>query len=143
VFCYRRWRDLVAGGLTRGKLVAFHTAHKLLLMAHNPAHYTDMGRLVAAAKAHTPRELESRYGDLFMAALKVKATAKKHVNVLQHILGYFKRELDAKDKAELLSVIGDYHKNLVPLVVPLTLLKHHLAGSRSVHPGSGVSLPAS
>jgi len=126
VFCYRRWRDLVTGGLTRGKLVVFHTAHKLLLMAHSPKHYTDMGRLVAAAKAHTPRELESRYGELFMAALKVKATAKKHVNVLQHILGYFKRELDAKDKAELLSVIGDYHKNLVPLVVPLTLLKHHL-----------------
>jgi len=126
VFCYRRWRDLVAGGLTRGKLVAFHTAHKLLLMAHSPTHYTDMGRLVAAAKAHTPRELESRYGELFMAALKVKATAKKHVNVLQHILGYFKRDLDAKDKAELRAVIGDYHKNLVPLVVPLTLLKHHL-----------------
>jgi uncharacterized protein YbgA (DUF1722 family)/uncharacterized protein YbbK (DUF523 family) len=127
VFCYRRWRDLVAGGLTRGKLVAFHTAHKFLLMAHSPKHYTDLGRLVAAAKDHTPRELESRYGEPFMAALKVKATAKKHVNVLQHILGYFKRDLDAKDKAELLSVIGDYHKNLVPLVVPLTLLKHHLA----------------
>ena len=43
VFCYRRWRDLVAGGLTRGKLVAFHTAHKLLLMAHSPKHYTEMG----------------------------------------------------------------------------------------------------
>jgi uncharacterized protein YbgA (DUF1722 family)/uncharacterized protein YbbK (DUF523 family) len=126
VFCYRRWRDLVAGGLTRGKLVAFHTAHKLLLMAHSPKHYTDMGRLVAAAKAQTPRALESRYGELFMAALNIKATAKKHVNVLQHILGYFKRDLDAKDKAELLAVIGDYHKNLVPLVVPLTLLKHHL-----------------
>jgi uncharacterized protein YbgA (DUF1722 family)/uncharacterized protein YbbK (DUF523 family) len=126
VFCYRRWRDLVAGGLTRGKLVAFHTAHKLLLMAHSPTHYTELGRLVAAAKARTPRELESLYGALFMEGLKVKATAKKHVNVLQHILGYFKRDLDAKDKAELLAVIGDYHKNLVPLVVPLTLLKHHL-----------------
>lgn len=126
VFCYRRWRDLVAGGLTRGKLVAFHTAHKLLLLAHSPTHYTTIGRLVAAAKDHTPRSLESRYGELFMTALKVRATTTKHVNVLQHILGHFKRDLDAQDKAELLSVIGDYHKNLVPLVVPLTLLKHHL-----------------
>ncbi len=126
VFCYRRWRDLVAGGLTRGKLVAFHTAHKLLLMAHSPKHYTELGRLVAVAKTRAPRELESRYGELFMAALRVKATTKKHANVLQHILGYFKRDLDAKDKAEMLAVIGDYHKNLVPLVVPLTLLKHHL-----------------
>jgi uncharacterized protein YbgA (DUF1722 family) len=127
VFCYRRWRDLKAGGLTRGKLVAFHTVHKLLLMAHSPKHYTEMGRLVADAKTLAPRELESRYGALFMAGLKVKATAKKHVNVLQHILGYLKRDLDDDAKAELLAVIGDYHRELVPLVVPLTLLKHHLA----------------
>jgi uncharacterized protein YbgA (DUF1722 family) len=71
--------------------------------------------------------LESRYGALFMGGLKVKATAKKHVNVLQHILGYLKRDLGPADKAELLTVIADFHRGLVPLVVPLTLLKHHLA----------------
>lgn len=130
VFCCRRWRDTVAGGLTRGTLVKFHTAHKLLLMAHSPKLYAELGRLVASAKALTPRQLETAYGERFMAALKVKATAKKHVNVLQHILGYFKRDLDARDKSELLAVIDDYHKNLVPLVVPITLLKHHLARIR-------------
>ncbi len=129
VFCYRRWRDLVAGGLTRGELVPFHTAHKLLLMAHSPKHYADLGRLVANAKAMSPQELEGRYGELFMAALKVKATAKKHTNVIHHILGYLKRDLDAKDKAELVAVITDYHRGLFPLIVPLTLLKHHLARS--------------
>ena len=127
VFCYRRWRDLTAGGLTVGKLVAFHTVHKLLLMAHSPKHYAELGRLVAGAKTLALRELESRYGALFMAGLKVKATAKKHVNVLQHILGYLKRDLSPADKAELLAVIADYHREFVPLVVPLTLLKHHLA----------------
>ena len=111
----------------RGKLVAFHAGQKLLLMAHSPKHYTELGRLVANAKALAPRALEARYGELFMAALKVHATVKKHVNVMQHILGYLKRDLDARDKNELLALIGDYHKNLVPLVVPLTLLKHHLA----------------
>jgi len=90
VFCYRRWRDLVAGGLTRGKLVAFTPRTKLLLMAHSPKHYTDMGRLVAAAKAHTPRELESRYGELFMAAAQgqghgqeARERAAAHLGVLQ------------------------------------------------------------
>ena len=107
VFCFRRWRDLVAGGLTRGKLVAFHTAHKLLLMAHSPKHYVELGRLVANAKALSVRNLEARYGDLFMSALKIKATAKKHTNVMHHILGYLKRDMDARDKAELLAVITD------------------------------------
>jgi uncharacterized protein YbgA (DUF1722 family)/uncharacterized protein YbbK (DUF523 family) len=127
VFCHRRWRDLVEEGLTRGKLVAFHAAQKLLLMAHSPKHYQELGRLVAAAKQYSIKELEARYGEMFMAGLKVKATAKKHTNVLQHILGYLKKALEARDKAELLSVIGDYHQGLVPLVVPVTLLKHHLA----------------
>jgi len=127
IFCYRRWRELVASGLTRGKLVDFHTAHKLLMLAHSPKHYTELGRLVANAKGLPLKELETRYGKLFMVGLKVKATAKKHVNVMQHILGYLKRDLDAADKRELLAVIGDHHQNLVPLVVPLTLLKHHLA----------------
>jgi uncharacterized protein YbgA (DUF1722 family)/uncharacterized protein YbbK (DUF523 family) len=127
VFSYRRWRELVAGGLTRGKLVAFHTAHKLLLLAHSPKHYTELGRLVAGAKGLSPRGLEARYGALFMAGLAVKATARKHANVMQHIQGYLKRDLDARDKTELLSVMADYHRGLVPLVVPLTLMKHHLA----------------
>jgi uncharacterized protein YbgA (DUF1722 family)/uncharacterized protein YbbK (DUF523 family) len=127
VFCYRRWQGLVGSGLTRGKLVAFHTAHKLLMLAHSPKHYTELGRLVANAKGLPLKELETRYGELFMAGLKVKATAKKHVNVMQHILGYLKKELGTQDKAELLSVIADYHQALVPLVVPLTLFKHHLA----------------
>ena len=127
IFCYRRWRDLTASGLTRGKLVAFHTAHKLLMLAHSAKHYTDLGRLVANAKGLPLKELETRYGELFMAGLKVKANAKKHTNVMHHILGYLKRDLDAEDKAELLTVIDDYHRGLVPLVVPLTLFKHYLA----------------
>lgn len=82
---------------------------------------------MANAKDLTPRALEARYGELFMAALKVKGTAKKHTNVMHHLLGYLKRDLDGRDKAELLAVIADYYRGLVPLVVPLTLLKHHLA----------------
>ncbi len=126
VFCYRRWKDATAGRLTRGTLVEFHTLQKLLLLAHSPRHYTEMGRLVADAKRLSPAALEARYGALFMAALKVKATTKKHSNVLQHMLGYLKRDLNPRDKAELLSVMADYANGLVPLIVPLTLLKHHL-----------------
>jgi uncharacterized protein YbgA (DUF1722 family)/uncharacterized protein YbbK (DUF523 family) len=126
VFCYRRWQDLVQSGVTRQALVEFHTIHKYLLLAHHPQQCEALGRLVGQAERHPPKELALRYGDLFMKALAVKGTVRKHVNVLQHILGYFKERLSASEKAELLTVIGDYHRGLTPLIVPLTLIKHYV-----------------
>lgn len=126
VFCYRRWQELVQSGVTRQALVQFHTIHKYLLMAHSPQQYQVLGRLVGQAERYRPKELVSRYGELFMKALAMKATVRKHVNVLQHILGYFKERLGAHEKAELLGVFDDYHRGLMPLVVPLTLIKHYV-----------------
>jgi uncharacterized protein YbgA (DUF1722 family) len=126
VFCYRRWQDLVQSGVTRQALVQFHTIHKYVLLAHSPQQCEVLGRLIGQAHQHRPKELAHRYGELFMKALAVKATVRKHVNVLQHILGYFKERLGAREKAELLGVIGDYHQGLTPLIVPLTLIKHYV-----------------
>jgi uncharacterized protein YbgA (DUF1722 family)/uncharacterized protein YbbK (DUF523 family) len=126
VFCYRRWQDLVQSGATRQSLVQFHTIHKYLLLAHHPQQYQVLGRLVGQAERHPQKELTLRYGNLFMKVLAVKATVRKHVNVLQHILGHFKERLGAQEKVELLSVIGDYHQGLTPLIVPLTLIKHYV-----------------
>ncbi|HSL02152.1 MAG TPA: DUF523 and DUF1722 domain-containing protein [Nitrospiraceae bacterium] len=126
VFCYRRWQDLVQGEVTKQALVQFHTIHKYLLLAHSPQQYEVLGRLVGRAHQHRPKDLVHRYGELFMKTLAVKATVRKHANVLQHILGYFKERLSAHEKAELLGVIGDYHQGLTPLIVPLTLIKHYV-----------------
>jgi len=126
VFCYRRWQDLVQSGVTRQALVQFHAIHKYLLLAHHPQQCEVLGRLIGQAHHHRPKELAHRYGKLFMKALAVKATVRKHVNVLQHILGYFKERLGAHEKAELLGVIGDYHHGLTPLIVPLTLIRHYV-----------------
>ena len=126
VFCYRRYQDLLEDGVTRQAVIQFHTIHKYLLMAHSPQHYQVLGRLVGQEERHRPKELAHRYGELFMKALAVKATVRKHVNVLQHILGYFKTQLGASQKAELLGVISDYHQGLTPLIVPLTLIKHYV-----------------
>ncbi len=126
VFCYRRWQDLVQSGVTSQALVQFHTIHKYLLLAHHPQQYEVPGRLIGQAHQHRPKELVHQYGELFMKTLAVKATVRKHVNVFQHILGYFKERLGAHEKAELLGVIGDYHHGLTPLIVPLTLIKHYV-----------------
>jgi uncharacterized protein YbgA (DUF1722 family)/uncharacterized protein YbbK (DUF523 family) len=126
VFAYSRLRGLFDARWTVGDLVRFHTAHKLLLLAHAPAAYRRLGRLVAGAHGLSRRDLERRYVDGFMQALARLATARQHTNVLQHMAGYFKDRLDAASKRELVDAIADYRRSLIPLVVPLTLVRHHV-----------------
>jgi uncharacterized protein YbgA (DUF1722 family)/uncharacterized protein YbbK (DUF523 family) len=126
VFAYWRLRGLFRGRWNLGTLVEFHTAHKLILMAHSPEAYRQLGRLVARARGVGRKDLERRYTEQFMSALAVIATPRRHANVLQHMAGYFKNLLDAKSKAELGAAIDDYRRGLVPLVVPMTLLRHHV-----------------
>ena len=126
VFSYHRWRTLLQGSVTQKAIVEFHTVHKYALLAHSRTHYETLGRLVAQAQGVRRKELLQRYGELFMDALKIKATTRKHVNVLNHLVGHFKSRLLPGERGELEGTIGDYHKGLVPLVVPLTLVKHHV-----------------
>ena len=125
VFGYHRWQVLNAR-LTKGRLVAFHTIHKYLLLAHSQRHYRKLGGLVANAKEYPVRELARTYGRLFMDALAVKTTIRKHVNVLQHLTGHFKNALSAKARTELHGVLSDYHKGFVPLSVPIALIGHYV-----------------
>jgi uncharacterized protein YbgA (DUF1722 family)/uncharacterized protein YbbK (DUF523 family) len=126
VFAYSRLRTLFRDKWNVGALVAFHTAHKLILMAHSPDAYQRLGRLVARARGVAALELERRYTEAFMTALTAIATPRRHTNVLQHMVGYFKDRLDRASKAELLASIEEYRAELVPLVVPITLLRHHV-----------------
>jgi len=126
VFAYRRLRDLFSGRWTTGALVGFHTAHKLVLLSHSPKAYAELGRLVAGASSLPRAEVRRRYEPAFMDALRVIATPRRHVNVLHHMLGYFKNTLDAGSRGELLASIEDYGRGLVPLVVPITLFRHHV-----------------
>ena len=126
VFAYWRMRELFRNRWDVGSLVRFHTAHKLILMAHSPEAYRRLGRLTAAASTVSRRRLEERYTEAFMNALSVIATRPRHANVLQHMAGYFKHRLDAESKAELRAAIDDYRHELVPLIVPVTLIRHHV-----------------
>jgi len=126
VFCRRRWLDLVAGGRRRGRLVEFHADHKYLLLGHGRARFTELGRLVAAAKEHASDALFAAYEKGFFAALAQPATAKRVTDVLLHMLGFFKKSLSPDEKAEVIETVEAYRSGLVPLVVPVTLIKHHV-----------------
>lgn len=125
VFAYKRWQELLKQGRSVRHLIDFHTDHKLLMMSHSPKHYTALGRLVAAAKDHKG-DLFAEYIRTLMEGLRLIATAKKHTNVLHHIMGYFKKQLTADEKQELLEIIDRYHRQLVPLIVPITLILHYV-----------------
>ncbi len=126
VFTLQRYREAVAGVRKVGALVAFHARHKLLLMAHSPRHYREMGPLVARARDLTREELFPRYERMLMEALALQATRGKHANVLTHIKGYFRTQLTEDEKAEFDEVVESYRSGLLPLIVPLTLANHYV-----------------
>ena len=123
----RRLRELAADPVPAGALMRFHARHKLQLLAHAPAAYARLGRLVASARGRVGRSLLESYGDGFMQALGMPATRGRHVNVLQHMAGYFDA-IDDASRRELASAIDGYARGLVPLSVPLTLVAHHARG---------------
>jgi uncharacterized protein YbgA (DUF1722 family)/uncharacterized protein YbbK (DUF523 family) len=128
IFCLKRYRDTVSGTgrQQRRALVEFQTDHKILLMSHSAELMRRMGHLVARAETLGADELRAEYERLMLQALKLTATVRKHVNALQHMMGHLRQCLSADEKQELLDVIGRYHAGLVPLVVPVTLLQHHV-----------------
>ncbi|MFC1811881.1 YbgA family protein [Thermodesulfobacteriota bacterium] len=126
IFTLKRWREALSQRKSMGNLVNFHTRHKLLMMSHSPNHSRLMGKLVAGGKTIPVKELFEQYETLLMEALRLKTTQKKNVNVLQHIMGYFKRDLSADEKQELLEIVGQYRQEHVPLIVPVTLLNHYV-----------------
>jgi uncharacterized protein YbgA (DUF1722 family)/uncharacterized protein YbbK (DUF523 family) len=129
LFVFRRWRGLLAEGLTAAKLIEFHARHKYMLMAHSQAAYQRLGRLLANLKGIDLAALAPQYESELMTALARRASRARHVNVLQHMQGYLKRVLDAGDKGELAKSIEAYRRSEIPLVLPVTLLRHHFRRS--------------
>jgi len=125
VYVLWRWQRLVAGGLSAAGLIAFHSDHKYMIMAHSQAAYDRLGRLLSQLKGKDLTAVGDVYLSELMMALKRRVGPRRHINVLQHILGYLKRTLSADEKAEMVAAIGAYSRGEVPLIVPMTLIRHH------------------
>lgn len=126
LFAFRRVKDAFAGRWTRGAIVAFHSREKYLLMAHSPRHYQELGRLVAGIAKEPPAAFRDRYTTVYMEALGVLATPRRHVNALQHVAGHLRGRVGDAEQKRVLAVIDEYGRGLVPLVVPVTLLRHYV-----------------
>lgn len=126
VFALRRWRRMLSEKRTLGGLVDFHGCHKLLILSHSPKHAKDLGKMVGHGKNRPVKDLFQEYESGLMAALRLKSTIRKNMNVLQHIMGYFKKQITGDEKQELLEIFDQYYNGLVPLIVPLTLVNHYV-----------------
>ena len=126
VFCFNRLQSLLKGRFTMGTLVRFHTKHKFLILSHNKKQYDAMGKLVATGKSLSKEELKTRYSNLFMEALACKATPKKNTDVLLHMMGFLKKIIPIGEKEDILNTIEDYRKGLLPLIIPVTLIRHQV-----------------
>lgn len=126
IFALKRWRKTLNTKNFKKSLIDFHTKHKLLILAHSTKHYQIMGKLVAAQKNFSAQDIRKQYQDLLLESLKIKATPAKHVNVLQHMMGYFKEQLSGDEKQELLELINHYRDGYIPLIVPVTLIGHYV-----------------
>jgi uncharacterized protein YbgA (DUF1722 family)/uncharacterized protein YbbK (DUF523 family) len=127
VFAYRDLRGLFSGRWSLAHLVAFHSVHKFQILAHSGEAYRRLGRIVAGAKRRERARLSTTYQDEFMSALRIHATPGRHVNVLQHMIGYFRNHLDGAARWELEELVADFRRGLVPLIVPITMIRHYIA----------------
>jgi uncharacterized protein YbgA (DUF1722 family)/uncharacterized protein YbbK (DUF523 family) len=124
-FAFAHWQRCAAAGITAARLIAFHSAYKYLLMAHSVTRYREAGRLLADLSDDLPGRAAA-YIRLLMAGLARAATRGGHANVLQHLQGYVKDSLDGVTRRELAQSIDGYRRGELPLLAPLTLLRHHL-----------------
>jgi uncharacterized protein YbgA (DUF1722 family) len=126
VFVYHRWKQFRRRGLSPAGLIQFHAEHKFTLLAHNETVYRELGQLIADAGRAELETLARDYLQGMMQALARPATRKTHTNVLMHIMGYLKQSMSADDKQELLEIFDKYRLGQVPLIVPITLIRHYL-----------------
>jgi len=127
VFCYSRWRELQREGLTRARIMKFHASHKFLLMAHQQVGSRALGSLLGqAGRTATPKQLGNAYFEKFSEVMRHTPTRRNHTNVLQHMAGYFSPQLSADDRLEITEVIDRYRQERLPLIVPITLIRHYV-----------------
>jgi len=127
VFCYKRWMDLQTEGLTRARIMQFHARHKYLLMSRNQAGARSLGNQIGQAdRSVSAKRLGDQYFNSFCKVMRHTPTRRNHTNVLQHVVGYFSEQLDSDDRSELSEVISRYREDNLPLIVPVTLIRHYV-----------------
>lgn len=126
VFALHDWKKTTRNGVTAQQVISFHARYKYLVMAHSVSHYKILGALLSDMSKEPVESIAAQYIEHLMQALAKPASRKHHCNALLHLQGYLKKFISKSDKQELNTCIDHYRNGVIPLIVPMTLLKHHL-----------------
>ena len=130
VFTYHDWKQFRSLPLTHHRLTGFWSRYKYMMMSHHMPTYTEIGRLLANATALPLSEIADKFALLLLNGLTHLTTRKTHSNVLQHLSGYLKTNLATDEKQEIHSLISQYRDGIIPLIVPVTMMRHHFKRHR-------------
>lgn len=126
VYAYHAWQQLNGNAIQKKDVIEFYTQYKYIMLAHSRRYYKEIGALLAKVNDIEIEELKNRFINLFMSGLANLASRGTHANTLFHIQGYLKNNLDKAETASLTELIQSYRQSQVPLITPITLIKHHL-----------------
>jgi len=126
VFVYYRWQQMMNTAFSVSDLMEFHQRHKFILLAHDEEEYRKLGPLIASVNKENIKQIADEYLLRIMTSLKARSSRKRHTNVLMHVMGFLKNQISSDDKQELIEIMDHYRHGKVPLIVPITLMKHHL-----------------
>jgi uncharacterized protein YbgA (DUF1722 family)/uncharacterized protein YbbK (DUF523 family) len=126
VFVYYRWQQMTRKSFSISALMEFHQRHKFILLAHDEEEYRKLGPMIASVTKANLQQIAEAYLLRMMTCLKSRASRKRHSNVLMHVMGFLKNKINGDDKQELIEILDNYRNGKVPLIVPITLMRHHL-----------------
>ena len=125
VSAYKDWQESIKDHKIHS-LFQFHKRHKYRLMAHDQNVLRNLGRLLASHSEKDITQLISAYEKDFFAALSIAPSKGNHANALSHVMGYFSKKMNAKERESLVELIDNYRQDLIPIIVPMTRLRHYL-----------------
>lgn len=122
LFAYERFREFCAKNPAMGDLVQFHTVNKFLLHSKSETLYRTLGNVVANREKNPFPEVLHAYGTLYKEAIACKSSVKKTRNVLEHMVGFFKKVLEKGEKELLHLMLEEYAAKITPLITPISAI---------------------
>lgn len=127
VFTTARWREFMSGHPSVADFQAFHRDHKYLLLSKSESIYREMGPIVAETTQENLADCLKAYETKLHALLAHRSKRGSVINVLDHLYGYFKKQLTEQEKTHYRETVEEFRNGIVPLIAVIKVLQQFLS----------------